>query len=113
MDRKRTAHVRNGRRSIRRPPRQSTRGAGYGGKMGLCPNIATHILDISETGARLRVRERCVKGQEIELHLTSVSHRKPIRITADVIWCNEAADGEIYVGVQFRRNLPFRDVQLV
>jgi hypothetical protein len=113
MERKRTAHIRNGRRSVRRAPRSSTRVVGFGGKLGLGPNIATHILDISETGARLRVREQCARGQEIELHLISISHRKPIRLHAEVIWCNVAADGEIYVGVQFRRSLPFRDVQLV
>ena len=113
MEKKNTAHFRNKRRSIRRPTRRTTKAACYGGKLGLGPNIATHILDISETGARLRVKDECTKGQEIELYLTTLSHRKPLRVRADVVWCLQTQDGDYCIGVEFRGHLPFRDVQLL
>jgi hypothetical protein len=113
MERKNTAHIRNKRRSVRRHARRTTKATCYGGKLGLGPNLATHILDVSETGARLRVREACTQGQEIEIYLTTVSHRKPLRMRGDVVWCLRTEDGDYCIGIQFRGTLPFRDVQLM
>ncbi len=113
MDKKNTSHFRNCRRSIRHAARRTTKVSCYGGKLGLGPNIATQILDISETGARLRVREECILQQEIEIYLSSASHRKPIRMRGEVVWCVRTNDGDYCVGVQFRGNLAFRDVQLL
>jgi hypothetical protein len=112
MDKKNTSHYRNRRRSIRRSTRRSTKVTCYGGRIG-GSNVATHILDISETGARLRVREEYKKNQEIEIYLSSMSHRKPIRMRGDVVWCVRTEEGDFCIGVQFRGVLPFRDVQLL
>jgi hypothetical protein len=113
MDKKKTSHFRNSRRSIRRPTRQTTKVICFGGKLGLGPNIANQILDISETGARLRVKEECVKNQELELHLSGLSHRRPVRMRGEVVWCVRTNEGDYCVGVQFRGCLPFKDVQLL
>ncbi len=113
MDKKNTAHYRNSRRSIRRTTRRTTRVVCHGGKMGLGPNIANQILDISETGARLRVREECEQSQEVELELAGPSHRKPVCIKGEVVWCIRTQDGDYCIGVQFCGCLPFKDVQLL
>src|SRR5438445_3513930 len=87
----------NSRRSRRAAPKGSTKARAYKGPMGLGPNLAVAILDVSETGIRLVLKNDLPKGQEIECNLDNVSAR-PIKVIADVLWSLPMADGNFCVG---------------
>ena len=106
-------HIRNRRRSIRHNTKRTTKVTCHGGKLGLGPNIARQVLDISETGARLRVSAECEAKQEIKLHLNSLSSRKPLIAEGEVVWCVATADGDYCIGVQFRKPIPYRDMTMM
>src|SRR4051812_12478558 len=101
-----TARTTNKRRSRRAPPKGTTKVRAYKGPMGLGPNLAVAILDVSETGLRLVLRSDLPKGQEIEVNLDNVS-TKPIKVIADVIWSLPMADGNFCVGVSFQKPLRY------
>jgi hypothetical protein len=101
----------NRRHSIRRRPRGATRVACFKGSMGLGTNLALELLDVSETGVRLRVREPLDLKQELQVELTGLVHRRPVKLAAAVIWCVPAADGSYCVGARFSKYLRYADLQ--
>lgn len=100
----------NRRRSIRRRAKSSTKITCHVGKFGLGPNVAQTLLDLSETGVRFRAKTEFDNGQEVEVELLSLSHRKPVKIPAEVVWCVRTAEGDFCVGAQFRKILQYRDL---
>jgi hypothetical protein len=68
------------------------------------------LLDLSETGARLAVREALARGQEIEVTLQAQGQSQPIRLLAEVIWCSPESCGGWHVGVRFQKSLPWKDL---
>ncbi len=98
---------RNRRASIRRPPKRSTRVICGSGSWGLGPNIVLELLDISETGIRLRVSAACRRGQEMELELSSLNTPRPLKIPAEVVWCVPGDAGTYSIGLRFRRALSY------
>src|SRR2546429_4418013 len=106
-----TSSRRNRRSSMRRQPKRNTKATCTTGKFGMGKTIAVVVLDISETGVRLRVPIEFAPGQEIELQLSSVCCPKPIRMTGEVVRCLQTADEEYCIGVRFRQPLPYRDLQ--
>ena len=79
--------------------------------MGLGPNVAKSLLDLSEAGAHVEVTVGMMKHQEVELELCSVSLLRPIKTLAEVIWCVPYAENLFHVGLRFRRLLTFQDLQ--
>src|SRR5438128_2163012 len=55
----------NRRHSRRQPPKGSVRAFCRKGTLGLGPNIAVRLLDLSEGGAQLVVSEELQPGQEV------------------------------------------------
>lgn len=81
------------------------------GVLGLGPDLAIRILDMSESGARLVVGVELVKGDEIELSLTPLGMNKPKVLMAVVEWCYKSKDSEGYwVGATFSSTLTYGDV---
>jgi hypothetical protein len=80
------------------------------GLAGLRPNLALAILDVSETGIRLRVRESLEPRQEIEVGLEGLGHARPQINRAEVVWCVATADGDYCIGAQFQRRLNYPDL---
>jgi hypothetical protein len=105
--------AKNRRRSLRRRPKRISKVACFKGALGLGPNLALEMLDLSERGIRMRVKEPLMPPQQIELHLTGLTHRKPVKVLAAVVWCVPAADGSYCVGAQFEHGLPYADFQLL
>ena len=100
----------NRRASRRRPPKGSTRIYGYRGPLGLGANVAVSILDLSETGASLVVKAPFKRGEDMEVNLEGIVHRRPIRKMATVVWC-VATDNERWaVGVKFQGALRYADL---
>jgi hypothetical protein len=100
----------NRRLSQRRHPKRSTKPYCYPNALGLGRNIALAVLDVSETGARLMVREALEPGREVEVGLEGLGHRRPVKCTGRVIWSLETAEGTYCVGIHFQRALPYADL---
>jgi PilZ domain len=103
--------VRNRRLNRRQLPKGSTKASCYKGLFGLGRDIAVAVLDISQYGAQLVVKEALGPGQPIEVGLEGLGRQKPIRLPAVVIWCMEGADGNHLVGARFERSLSYADMQ--
>jgi hypothetical protein len=80
------------------------------GSMGMGPNLALAILDVSETGIRLRVREALQPRQEIEVGLEGLGHARPLRLSAQVAWCVATADDFYCIGARFQNRLTYQDL---
>ena len=77
--------------------------------MGLGPNIAVSILDVSETGVRLILKEPLKEKAEFVVELESVGARS-IKVLARVIWMLPLTDGNTCVGAEFAKNLLYSDL---
>jgi hypothetical protein len=79
--------VANRRLSRRKVARRSTQVVCYANSLGLGPNIAIAVHDLSEAGARMTVRTAVTAGHELEMNLQGIGHRRAIKLTAKVAWC--------------------------
>ncbi len=77
------------------------------GTLGLGPNIAVGLLDVSETGVRLLVKVALPKGQEVEVSLLPPGHAREFRLTGQVVWSQETTDGHHCVGIHFDKLLSY------
>ncbi len=101
---------RNRRISRRRPTKGSTKTFCYRGPLGLGANLGVSALEVSETGACLVVKEPFNKGEEMEVNLEGLIHRRPIRKMARVVWCVSAGPERWRIGVQFEGSLRYADL---
>ncbi len=101
----------NRRTSLRRRTRASSKGICRKGTLGLGPNIALALVDVSETGACLRVKEALRVGQEVEVCLQATGNVREIRLTGRVVWVRPASEGSQSVGIHFDKPLSFSAVQ--
>jgi hypothetical protein len=104
--------VKNGRRSRRQAPKTSIRVCCFRGLLGLGPNIAAGLLDVSQTGIRLLLSANVPVGQEIDVVLETVASRQ-IKARGQVVWVVPTSDGKVCVGVAFIKPLGYADLQLV
>jgi hypothetical protein len=103
----------NRRRNRRLEPKRTTKAAVYTNAMGLGRNIFVAVLDVSESGIRLVVKEALKPDQEIALDLEGLGHRRAFKVGARVIWSVPTADSNFCVGLEFQRTLPYADVALL
>jgi PilZ domain len=83
-------------------------------KGGFGRSLARSILDISQTGVRLVVKEPLAANQEVLVELECMNHRGPIKSRGRVIWCQCLADGTHCVGVDFASPISHYDfIQLI
>ncbi len=80
------------------------------GVMGLGPNLAVALLDVSTTGARLVLKEALPRGEEVELNLSCTGRMRDVKTQGEVMWSIPAEGGGHVTGVQFNRNLPHADL---
>jgi PilZ domain len=100
----------NRRRARRQPAKTSARVICYGNGLGLGRNLALTVLDMSESGIRLRVKAPLEAGQEIQIDLEGLGHRRALKICGKVAWSVALADGTWCVGVQFPQPLRYTDL---
>jgi hypothetical protein len=103
--------VKNRRLHLRRRPKGTTRVTCSRGGLGLGPNIASGLLDISETGVRLLVRGPVVLTKEVSVTLESPQYRKPLRLVGRAAWCLATVEGLYCVGIEFEKRLKYMDWQ--
>jgi hypothetical protein len=100
--------VSNCRLSSRRPPKRGIRATGHLGTLTTGPNIVRSLLDLSKSGARLRVAVPLQEGQELALVLQESSQTQPLTIPAVVVWSATGEDG-CWVGIFFWEWLPYTE----
>jgi hypothetical protein len=98
------------RMADRRPPRYGTRVQLRRGGLGVGPDVAVEVLDVSTGGARVRVRGRLHPGDRVLVALTPPGGKWESGGPAEVCWCTAEPDDMAQVGLRFRR--PLLDRQL-
>ena len=101
----------NGRGSLRRKPRGKIKTICRRGALDLGSNLAVSLLDISETGIRLILREPLRSGQDVSITLEGVSCIRPVTRLGKVIWSVPSADGTYCTGVNLEKRLEYRQFQ--
>jgi hypothetical protein len=89
----------------RRKPKGGTRIACRKGSMGLGPNLAQALLDLSEGGVRLLLGAALAPGQEVEVSLSAPGVTRDVKRLGEVAWCIPAAPGGYCVGIRFTKRL--------
>ena len=80
------------------------------GAMGLGPNLAVGLLDVSEDGLGVRIKVAVEPGDEAEVVLTSPGTRKAYKLLCEVRWCRDAGDGTFLAGMRLRRRLAYAEL---
>jgi hypothetical protein len=78
----------------RRKAKQSTKVVCLKGCLGLGGNIASSVLDVSEAGACLIVKELLKPGQDVEVTFESDAVPRPVTRIDRVVWCLARQDGD-------------------
>lgn len=102
---------RNRRLSPRRPAKRSVRVTCQKGALGLGPDLAVTLLDLSETGARLTVKEALPNKLEVEVGLMAQGQGRAVKRLANVVWCAAAEGGNHCIGVRFQKALTYAELQ--
>ena len=79
------------------------------GAAGLGPNLGLSVLDVSETGVRLVVKEALRPGRVVSLALEGASNARPLERRGTVAWSMPLADGSHCVGVSFHTHLAYQE----
>lgn len=98
------------RAARRRLARSGVRAELRRGILGMGPNLAVGLVELSETGARLRLKTTVQAGEEVEVALWPPVGLRSLRGPATVRWGRPARDGTYLVGVRFRRRLAASDM---
>jgi hypothetical protein len=96
----------NRRCSYRRRSRQDVRVRCVRGSAGGGLNVALSLLDASQTGIRLVVRESLERGEEVLVSLQGPGDSAAER-RGEVIWSVVGVDGSCCVGVRLQERLPY------
>ncbi len=101
----------NRRIAIRRKPCGYVQLECRKGSIGLGKNVATMLLDVSETGARLVISLELPAMQQVELIISATGIRNSIKRFGLVRWQLKLDDGTFCIGVEFEKRLDYADVQ--
>ncbi len=104
--------ARNRRLTLRRRAKVNVKVTCRNGGLDLGVNIGVAVLDVSESGVRLLLREAVALGQEVSVSLEAPQHRRPILRLANVVWALPA-EGGYCAGVNFQKWLPYKDIFLL
>lgn len=102
------ANRRGGRRM---PPRAGVMVTCRPSAMDVGPSHTVAVLDLSDAGARLRLRGPLKPGQTAVLTLEGAYNGKTVRREARVRWCGPAAaDGTAVVGFAFDKPVGYAEL---
>jgi hypothetical protein len=97
------------RRQIRRRPRNVADVVCRKGNLGVGPNLAIRILDVTEEGIRLLVKQPIAPGEETEVNFTPLGCNREVSCEMIAIWCC-SQDGHFAVAGKFRKPLKYEDL---
>jgi hypothetical protein len=100
------------RRSCRRlAPRAGLKVILRSNALDIGPNLALAVLDLSDTGARLRVRGALRPGQAVSLTLEAGGNGKAVVRPAKVVWSTPAgSDLTADAGFQFEKTVSYAEL---
>ena len=101
----------NRRRSQRRKVRTTVKMQCRKGGHGLGPNLASSLLDISESGTRLIITQPLEVMGEVEIIINGYGMKGSIKRLGNVRWQVKLENGQFCVGVEFQKSLDYRDCQ--
>ena len=97
----------NRRLSKRRGVKRSSKISCRKGILGLGRDLAVRLLDLSETGVRLVIKEILRKGEEVEIGLLPIGGSREVIRKGQVAWAVATAEGECCIGVAFEKRLDY------
>ena len=97
----------------RRPARVGSRVEVRRGLLGMSPDVALKLIDVSEGGAQVRVKCALRPGEQVEVALWPPSDVQSVRGPAVVCWCLPTPTGEFRAGLRLRRKLIAEVVDLL
>jgi hypothetical protein len=80
------------------------------GALGLGPNLALNLIDVSEDGLGVRIKSALAAGDEVEVELSPPGVRKPYKRVGEVRWCRKADDETFLIGVRLQKRLTFTEL---
>jgi hypothetical protein len=101
----------NRRQSQRRRTRTSVRIQCRKGSHGLGTNVASAVLDTSESGIRLIVAQPLEPMSEVEIIFDSHGMSASIKRLGKVCWQVKLENGQFCIGVQFQKKLVYCEWQ--
>lgn len=101
------AKPRNRRLAMRREPKRSSKITFRKGVLGLGPNHALTMLDLSESGVRLLSKTEVKVGEDVEVGLLPPGGAREVVRKGRVIWVVPTAEGTFCVGVEFAKRLDY------
>ena len=103
----------NRRRSRRAKVRTTVKLQCRTGSYGLGPNLASTVLDISDTGARLIITQPLELLAEVEIIIDGYAMKELIKRLGNIRWQVKLESGQFCVGVEFQKSLAYRDWQII
>jgi hypothetical protein len=94
----------------RRPARGGARVEVRRGDLGLGPNLAAGLVDVSEDGAGVRLKAEVAVGDEVTIGLGRPGGGKMLANKGLVRWCRPDPAGGYQVGLSLRRRLTHADL---
>ena len=105
--------VANRRKWRRQTPRATAKVECRRGTMGLGPNLALELLDISECGIGIIIKIGLKVQEDVEILVRDYGQSKTIKQLAKVCWCLKLQDGRFCAGMSFEKWLAYADVQMI
>jgi hypothetical protein len=105
-----TIEVLASRRTERRQPKAGTDVSYRRGSLGLGPEVAARLLDVSEGGAMLIMGEPLLLGEDVEVNITPPGHSRPLVRMGIVARCRPLEEGGFAAGVEFQSYLSYADL---
>jgi len=104
---KEASPFREKRLSRRRLPKGRVKLSLQLGVTGCAPNLSLSLLNLSETGACMAVKQAVEPGREVTAELEAQAFVRPVVCAGNVAWCKPAEGGAFMVGITFRQRLPY------
>jgi hypothetical protein len=96
------------RRAFRRKEaKRTTKATCRRGALGLGPDLALAVANLSQAGICLAVRAPLESREEVEVTLEALGSHRPVRVMAEVIWCAADPGGGHRIGARFQSHLSF------
>lgn len=100
----------NRRITPRREARRSVKVECRKGTLGLGKDIGDSILDVSEDGVRVMLKDQLPIKQEVEVVMYPEGARQAIKRVAEVVWVVKVDDKRYCAGLRFQKRVPYAEV---
>ena len=84
-----------------------------GSILGRSPDLARKLIDVSESGAQVRLVVPLRAGEQVEVALWPPGEAQSVRSPAVLCWCVPTPTGEFRAGLRMRRRLTTQVLDLL